>query len=135
MQIFVTNRIFNMLNTKWTLEKYGLRALASALIYHSNLSQNRGSRKPTSRWSLNLKLFLLSIWLASRRCAKFQIPNSILRWFLRHLNMAFLGYFTQFRIAVLARFLHDIYNFSNRVASFSIELEYFELKLNQLNDF
>ena len=35
--------------------------------------------------------------------------------------MAFLGYFTQFRIliAVLARLLRDIYNFSNRVASFS----------------
>ena len=48
--------------------------------------------------------------------------------------MAFLGYFTQF-----CAFLRDIYNFSNRVAScsviFSIELEYFELKLNQLNDF
>ena len=33
--------------------------------------------------------------------------------------MAFLGYFTQFRITVLARFLRGIYNFSNRVASFS----------------
>ena len=52
--------------------------------------------------------------------------------------MAFLGYFTLFRITVLARFWRDIYNFSNRVASFSsyisIELEYFELKLNQLTD-
>ena len=33
--------------------------------------------------------------------------------------MAFLGYFTQFRIAVLARLLRDIYNFS---VIFSIEL-------------
>ena len=33
--------------------------------------------------------------------------------------MAFLGYFTQFRIAVLAQLLRDIYNFSNMVASFS----------------
>ena len=33
--------------------------------------------------------------------------------------MAFLGYFAQFRVAVLARLLRDIYNFSNRVASFS----------------
>ena len=33
--------------------------------------------------------------------------------------MAFLGYFTQFRIAVLARLLRDVYNFSNRVVSFS----------------
>ena len=31
--------------------------------------------------------------------------------------MAFLGYFTQFRIAVLARLLRDIYNFSNRNSS------------------
>ena len=29
-----------------------------------------------------------------KRCAKFQIPISILTWFFRHLNMAFLGYFT-----------------------------------------
>ena len=34
--------------------------------------------------------------------------------------MAFLGYFTQFRIAVLARSLRDIYNFSNKVASFPV---------------
>ena len=34
--------------------------------------------------------------------------------------MAFLGYFTQFRVAVLARLLRDIYNFSNRVASFPV---------------
>ena len=33
--------------------------------------------------------------------------------------MEFLGYFTQLRIAVLARLLRDIYNFSYRVASFS----------------
>ena len=33
--------------------------------------------------------------------------------------MAFLGYFTPFCIAVLARLLRDIYNFSNRFASFS----------------
>ena len=39
--------------------------------------------------------------------------------------MAFLGYFTQFRIAVLARFS----------AIFIIELKCFELKLNQLNVF
>ena len=51
-------------------------------------------RKPTSRWSLKLKIFLLSIWLTSRRCAKFQIPISNLTWFFKHLNMAFLGYFT-----------------------------------------
>ena len=36
--------------------------------------------------------------------------------------MAFLGYFTKFRIAVLARFLRDIDNFSNRVASFSSDI-------------
>ena len=53
---------------------------------------------------LEVEIFLLSIWLTSTRCAKFQIPNSILTWLFRHLNMAFLGYFTQFRITVLARF-------------------------------
>ena len=43
--------------------------------------------------------------------------------------MAFLGVFTQFRIAVLARLLRDIYNFSNTLTGsllfpviFSIEL-------------
>ena len=44
--------------------------------------------------------------------------------------MALLGYFTQFRIAVLARLLRDIYNFSNRVAFF---LLYFSLNYNILN--
>ena len=43
---------------------------------------------------LEVEFFLLSIWLTSRRCAKLQIPISILTWFFRHLNMAFLGYFT-----------------------------------------
>ena len=41
--------------------------------------------------------------------------------------MAFLGYF---RIAVLARLLRDIYNFSNRVAFF---LLYFPLNYNILD--
>ena len=53
--------------------------------------------------------------------------------------MAFLGYFTQIRIAVLARFLRDIYNFLTWSllfpVIFTIELEYFELKLDELNDF
>ena len=53
--------------------------------------------------------------------------------------MAFLGYFTQFRIAVLARFCAIFIIFLTGSllfpVIFSIELEYFELKLNQLNDF
>ena len=53
--------------------------------------------------------------------------------------MAFLGYFTQFRITVLARFCAIFMIFLKGsllfLAIFSIELEYFELKLNQLNDF
>ena len=44
--------------------------------------------------------------------------------------MAFLGYFTQFRKAVLARLLRDIYNFSNRGFFF---LLYFPLNYNILN--
>ena len=46
--------------------------------------------------------------------------------------MAFLGYFTQFRKAVLARF-SAIWSLLFPVI-FTIEVEYFELKLNQLND-
>ena len=53
--------------------------------------------------------------------------------------MAFLGYFTQFRIAVPARFCAVFIIFLTGSLLFlvicSIELEYFELKLNQLNDF
>ena len=53
--------------------------------------------------------------------------------------MAFVGYFTQFRIAVLARFsaIFIIFLTGSLLFSvvFSINLEYFELKLNQLNDF
>ena len=53
--------------------------------------------------------------------------------------MAFLGYFTQFRIAVLARFsaIFIIFITGSLLfpVIFTIELEYFELKLNQLNDF
>ena len=53
--------------------------------------------------------------------------------------MAFLGCFTQFRIAVLARFSAKFIFFLTESllfpVIFSIELEYFELKLNQLNDF
>ena len=53
--------------------------------------------------------------------------------------MDFLGYFTQFRITVLARFCAIIIIFLTGSllfpVIFSIELEYFELKLNQLNDF
>ena len=85
--------------------------------------------------------FLLWILLTSKRCAKFQTPNPILTWFFKHLNMAFLGYFTQFRIgiAVPARFCAVFIIFLTGSLLFlvicSIELEYFELKLNQLNDF
>ena len=53
--------------------------------------------------------------------------------------MALLGYFTQFRLAVLVRFSAIITIFLTGSllfpVVFSIELEYFELKLNQLNDF
>ena len=53
--------------------------------------------------------------------------------------MAFLGYFTQFRIAMLARFraIFIIFLTGSLLFSviFTIELEYFELKLNQLNNF
>ena len=53
--------------------------------------------------------------------------------------MAFLGYFTQFRIAVLARFSAKFIIFITGLllfpVIFSIELEYFELKLNQLKEF
>ena len=53
--------------------------------------------------------------------------------------MAFLGYLTQFRIAVLARFSAKFMIFITGSllfsVIFSIELEYFELKLNQLKDF
>ena len=53
--------------------------------------------------------------------------------------MVFLGYFTQFRIAVLARFSVKFIIFITGSllfpVIFSIELEYFELKLNQLKDF
>ena len=60
---------------------------------------------------------------------------------LRHLNMAFSGYFKQFRITltVLARFTAKFIIFLTVSllfpAIFTVELEYFELKLNQLNDF
>ena len=51
----------------------------------------------------------------------------------------FLGYLTQFRIALLARFcaIFIIFLTGSLLFSviFTIELEYFELKLNQLNDF
>ena len=40
--------------------------------------------------------FLQSIWSGSRRPVKFQISNSILTWFLRHLNMAILGFLPNF---------------------------------------
>ena len=50
--------------------------------------------------------------------------------------MEFLGYLTQFRIAVLARFSAIFIIFLTRSLLFpviyTIELEYFELKLNQL---
>ena len=53
--------------------------------------------------------------------------------------MEFLGYFTQFRIAVLARFSAKFIIFITGSllfpVIFSIELECFGLKLNQLNDF
>ena len=53
--------------------------------------------------------------------------------------MAFLGYFTQFRITVLARFSAKFIIFLTGSllfpVIFSIELEYFGLKLNQLNEF
>ena len=53
--------------------------------------------------------------------------------------MSFLGYFTQFRIAVLARFSARFIIFLTGsllfTVIFSIELYYFEVKLNQLNDF
>ena len=53
--------------------------------------------------------------------------------------MAFLGYFTQLRIAALARFSAKFIIFITGSllfsVIFSIELEYFELKLNQLKDF
>ena len=53
--------------------------------------------------------------------------------------MAFLGYFTQFRITVLARFCAIFIIFLTGwllfPVIFSIELKYFELRLNQLNDF
>ena len=53
--------------------------------------------------------------------------------------MAFLGYFTQFRIAVLARFsaIFIIFLTGSLLfpVIFTIILEYFELKFNQLNDF
>ena len=53
--------------------------------------------------------------------------------------MAFLNYFTQFRISVLARFSAKFIIFITGSllfpVIFSIELEYFGLKLNQLNDF
>ena len=53
--------------------------------------------------------------------------------------MAFLGYFTQFRIAELARFSAKFIVFLTGSllipVTFSIELEYSGLKLNQPNDF
>ena len=53
--------------------------------------------------------------------------------------MAFLGYFTQFRITVLVRFCAIFIIFITGSLLFPviffIELEYFELKLNQRNDF
>ena len=53
--------------------------------------------------------------------------------------MVVFGYFTQFRIAVLARFSAKFIIFITGSllfpVIFSIELEYFELKLNQLKDF
>ena len=53
--------------------------------------------------------------------------------------MAFLGYFTQCRITMLACFsaIFIIFLTGSLLfpVIFSIELEYFELKLNQLNDF
>ena len=51
--------------------------------------------------------------------------------------MAFLGYFTQFRLAVLARlsaiFIVLLTGSLPFPVVFSVELEYFELILNQLN--
>ena len=99
----------------------------------------QGFQKTHFQMVLEVEIFLLSIWLTSKRCAKFQIPNSILTWFFRHLNMAFLGYFTQFRIAELARFCAIFIIFLTGSllfpVIFSIEFQYFELQLNQLTDF
>ena len=47
-------------------------------IYDDNLSENRGSRKPPSRYSWNLKFGLLLTWASSRSCTKFQVPAVIL---------------------------------------------------------
>ena len=53
--------------------------------------------------------------------------------------MAFLGFFTQFRKAVLARFSAKLIIFLTGSllfpVIFSIQLEYFRLKLNQLKEF
>ena len=88
-----------------TLERGGQGAGKGPNISRQSILK-QGFQKTHSPMVLEVESFLLSIWLTSRRCAKFQIPNSILTWLFRHLNMTFLGYFTQFRISitVLARF-------------------------------
>ena len=99
--------LFRMVTTKFGTG--GQDTLLTNIAFSTgNLSRQsilkQGFQKTHFPMVLEVEFFLLSIWLTSRRCAKFQIPISILTCFFRHLNMAFLGYFTQFRITVLARF-------------------------------
>ena len=84
------------LTTKSSIPEYIYKYIdISIYIYISQQSiLKQGFQKTHFPTVLEVKIFLLSIWLTSRRCAKLQIPISILTWFFRHLNMAFLGYFT-----------------------------------------
>ena len=82
-------------------------------LYHDNLFEIGGSRKPPSRYPFDLKFCIPSIWSTSRSLATFEVSNSILTWFFWYLNMAIFGVFTEFRIAVLASFRREIQQISN----------------------
>ena len=80
-------------------------ALANAMISQQSILK-QGFQKTHFPTVLEVEFFLLSVWLISRRCAKLQIPISILACFFRHLNMAFFG-------------LIYLISYSSAVASFS----------------